>query len=198
MHGTLHKLATTTGSFAKKLWQHKAEYFKGSFQENDFSSWNRSYRIQCAKAGYARKWSLSSRTILKSNPSWRFKYFYGKSESLDCHSYSNDLFYLIIFLVTASGKVCTLCFTFQCPENSCSLRSKEKLFQEGVLCPLLSSCLSHIPWAVFDTKPWKLVRFLCHKRGSLRLTYNLPWRMLWNVCGFQTWKCNIGFLTLSV
>lgn len=70
-----------------------------------FFSRNRSYKIQCAKARYSRKWSLSSRMILKSNPSWRFKYFHGKSESLDSHSHSKDLFYLIIFIATASGKV---------------------------------------------------------------------------------------------
>lgn len=170
MHRTLHRLDTTTGSFAKKVWQHKDEYFKGNSQANDFSFWNRSYKTPCAKAGYARKWSLSSRMILNSSPSWRFKYFHGRGESLDFHSYSKDLFYLIIFIVTASGKDCTLCFLFQCPdlvaEDSCSLRSKEKLFQEAVQFPLFSSSC---PTGVFDTKPWKLAQFLGHKLGPLRL-----------------------------
>lgn len=123
---------------------------------------------------------MSSRTILKSNPSWRFKYFHGKSENLYSRSYSKDLFYLIIFIVTASGKDCTLCFIFQCPAplagDSWAPRSKQKFFQ-GELCLLFFFCLSHCPWAVFDTKTMKAAKFLCHKWGPLRLAYNLPWRM---------------------
>lgn len=144
MHGTLHRLVNATGSFTKRLWQHKAEYFKCNSQANDFSSQNRSYKIECAKAGYARNWSLRLRMVFNSYPSWRFKYSHGKREDLDFHSYFKDLFYPIIIIVTAWDKDCTLYFIFQWPgpftEDLCSLRSNEmlfrKLFKEAILCSL--------------------------------------------------------------
>lgn len=127
---------------------------------------------------------MSSRTILKSNPSWRFKYFHGKSENLYSRSYSKDLFYLIIFIVTASGKDCTLCFIFQCPAplagDSWAPRSKEKFFQ-GELCLLFFFCLSHCPWAVFDTKPWKLQSFCVTSEAlsDLPIIYPEGWKWKW-------------------
>lgn len=127
--------------------------------------------------------------IFNSYPSLRFQYSHGERKDLDIHCYSKDLFYPIIIIGTAWDKDCAPCFISQCPcpltEDSCSLRSNEKLFrklfQEAILYLLFSSCLSHIKWAVFDTKPWKVVSLLCDKLGPLRLVCHIPWGMLWKV-----------------
>lgn len=71
-----------------------------------------------------------------------------------------------------------------------------KFFQKAVLCLLFFPCLSHIKCALFDTKPWKVARFL-HKLVPLRIAYRLLWRIFWKVWAMwiqstpQSWKWTV-------